>query len=140
MSAAVPAERLVLDVAGPVAVVPGRIAAWLCDEGGLDALRVRVRGQNAEVDQTLLAIRLTAERWREQRAALVAEQQRKLAEAGRESGPKVMSTATIADRLYVSDRAVRQWIATGRLRARRRGRRWEIARADFEEFKALRVA
>lgn len=144
MSDVVPPEHRVLGLDGPAVVVPGSVAAWLCDNAGLNAMRVRVLGRDAEVDATLMAIRMAAVTWKamkkKEHDARVAEQQRNSTEEPPDLKSKVMSTTAIADALYVSDRCVRLWITSGQLRARRRGRHWVIDRADFDEFRATRVA
>ena len=53
-----PAEQLVHP--GPIAVIDGQVCAILNRLLGLDKLRTEVRGQNPQLDQALLAIKLAA--------------------------------------------------------------------------------
>ncbi|MCA1709456.1 MAG: hypothetical protein LC808_41710 [Actinobacteria bacterium] len=67
--APVPAEHLVHGLDAPVVLVSGRVAAWLLSRARLDQYHRTHRGDDAEVDQTLLALR--SPRWVGGHATLV---------------------------------------------------------------------
>ena len=50
------------------------------------------------------------------------------------SGPRLLSVASVADRLEVSAKTVRRWIETGKLRIHRLGRCIRISEADLQDF------
>lgn len=54
-----------LGMAGPVVIVPGRIAAWLECHADLNSVRVNARGMDPEADAVRLAIRWAALAWRD---------------------------------------------------------------------------
>jgi len=60
MRMARPAEHLVHGINGPVVVIEGRVCVALNKLLGLDKIRGQIRGQNPDLDQALLAIRLAA--------------------------------------------------------------------------------
>ena len=50
------------------------------------------------------------------------------------SGPRLLSVASVADRLEVSTKTVRRWIETSALRVHRFGGCVRISEADLEDF------
>ena len=48
--------------------------------------------------------------------------------------PRLLSVATVADRLEVSVKSVRRWIETGKLKIHRLGRCVRISESDLREF------
>lgn len=130
-----PASAYVHGTAGPVAVVPGRIAAWLERYCNLGRLRVEERGADAEVDAVLTALAVAAAAWR---GSVSGTDARNLAEPAAES--KVMTTRDVADRLDVEPRTVTKAITEGRLKATKAGRQWLVDSEDLAHYLAARAA
>lgn len=122
----------------PVVVVPARVAAWL-NRRGLDALRAAARGVDVEVDSVLDALHLAGQQWR---TSAYAEASAEVAWPQAEVAPPLtsMSTGQAADRLGITERAVRMAITAGRLPAEMVDGRWQINRDDFEHYLAARAA
>jgi hypothetical protein len=59
-----PPEHYVHGLEGPGAWVPGRVAEWLNKYGGLNELRMRIRGADAEVDSVLVGLVVAGHGWR----------------------------------------------------------------------------
>jgi excisionase family DNA binding protein len=116
-----------------VVVVPARVASWL-NARGLNELRAASRGVDPNVDNVLSALALAGAQWL---ASVHGTTQRKAPEMA----PLCpwMTTAEVADLLYLSDRAVRMACKNGRLRADQIDGRWRISREDFEHFRAARA-
>lgn len=132
-----PAEHLVHK--GTVAVIDARVCSLLNKLVGLDKLRARVRGQDAQLDQALLAIRLAGVSYDESSCSgtRVAAQP--------EPGPRLQgqlnetfSTSTAATILHITDRAVRKAIVEKRLQATLLDGRYRITREDLSAFMADR--
>ena len=51
-----------------------------------------------------------------------------------EPAPRLLSVAAVADRLDVSTKTVRRWIAAGELRIHRLGRSVRIGETDLQKF------
>ena len=51
-----------------------------------------------------------------------------------DSSPRLLSAATVADRLEVSTKTIRRWIEAGALRVHRLGRCIRISEADLQDF------
>lgn len=129
-----PPSAYIHGVGSPSVVVPGRVAAWL-ESHGLNELRIVARGADAEVDNVLVAIRTAAMAWR---AAATGSKQAPEPEVTRES--KWYSTTEAAERLGITDRAVRLAIQEKRLHATNLDGRWRINTEDIEHFKAAKAA
>ncbi len=121
---------------GPVAIIPGRVAAWLVRYAEIRRLRVENRGVDREIDAALVALTVAAYKWR---ASRIGSQVEQAAEVAQRSTMR-LSSAEAAELLEVTDRAVRLAIQQGRLQAERVGRRWVIHREDLEHFRASRRA
>lgn len=130
-----PASAYVHGVGAPVVVVPGRVAALLDNLLDLTRLRVEVRGQDAELDAVLVALRVAAANWR---TTATGSPHPPAPEAATRS--TWLSTAQAADILGVTDRAVRLAITEHRLNAQQIDGRWRISREDLEHFRAARAA
>lgn len=50
------------------------------------------------------------------------------------STPRLLTVATVAERLQISEKTVRRWIDAGDLRSHRLGRCLRISEADLQEF------
>ena len=48
--------------------------------------------------------------------------------------PRLLTVATVADRLDISTKTVRRWIEAGALRIHRLGRAVRISEADLQQF------
>jgi excisionase family DNA binding protein len=122
-----PAEHLVFDGG---AFVDERVCA----------LRQRVRGQDAELDQTLLAIRLAGLRFSERSSTgtLCAPRPEPVSESTRQQLDNTVSTTTAAGLLGISDRAVRKAITEKRLPASSVEGRWRIDRHEVERYRLQR--
>ena len=120
-------------VDGAVAIVPGRVAAWLNQQLDLDRLRREIRGADPEVDHVLIALAVAASGWR---ASVFGTGPRNLPEP--ESRSTRLTTAEVANLLGLTDRAIRSACQSGRLPATRTGDRWSVSREDAEHYRAAR--
>lgn len=128
--------RFVHGEAGPVAIVPGRVAAWLAANAGLDRLRVEVRGVDAEVDAVLNALAVAAGAWR---TSAIGSREASSSEVGPSS--LWMTAAAAASELDITARAVTLAIAEGRLPGCEKvGRAWRIPREVVAHYLAARAA
>lgn len=132
-----PAEHYI-HADGSVVLVPAKVAHWL-GQRGLDALRVRARGEDAEVDSVLTALRLAALAYGASAdgsgngSALVVQ-----AEVA--APLEWMTTGQAADALRLTSRAVRLACEQGRLPAQQVDGRWRITRTDVHHYAANRAA
>ena len=134
-SLARPPAAYVHGVHAPVVIVPARIAAWLERHASLNEVRIRSRGADPEVDAVLAALRLAALTWR---TAVTGSTNAPEPELPPQS--KYYSTSEAAERLGITDRAVRLAIAQNRLNATNLHGRWRITPEDIAHFKAAKAA
>lgn len=124
---------------GPVAVVSGRTAAWLLAVADLARLRIAHRGMDAEIDNQLLAVTHVANAWRAATSATSADSGSALDELPEVApGSKSMTTRTAAERIGITDRAVRLACDEGRIPATRVNGRWQLERSAVEDFRSTR--
>lgn len=117
---------------GHVVIVPGRVAAWLERRAGLNTLRINNRGLDPEVDAVLGALHLGALVWRNSvDGTAPAEPAEPPAPC-----PQWLSTAQVASRLGITDRAVRKAIDRGAIPAENIEGRWFINREDLAHYQA----
>ncbi|MFJ5693316.1 helix-turn-helix domain-containing protein [Arthrobacter sp. NPDC093125] len=131
-----PATAYVHGVNGPVVVIPARVCAWLERHAKLNEVRIQERGADPEVDAVLVALRLAALTWRTTATGTPVA-------AKPEVAPDLnqwLSTGQAADRLGITDRAVRLAIQEQRLHATNVAGRWRITREDLEHFSAAKNA
>ena len=135
-----PAEHLLCGVNGPAVLVPCRVAAWLLSRAGLAKYHHTHRGDDPEVDQVLIALKLAALAWRERNAS--ADRVTRAAETAQQPAPSPqwLTTTTAARALGIGDRAVRKAIGAGRLRATWAGGQWWIDPEDVAHYRAQRQA
>jgi excisionase family DNA binding protein len=133
-----PAEHLVHGINGPVVIIDGAVCALLNRLLGLDKIRAQVRGKDAQLDQTLLAIRLAG-------VATESSAPGTGIAAQPEPGPRLQgqlnetfSTSTAATILNMTDRGVRKAITEKRLKATLLDGRHRITREDLSAFMADR--
>jgi excisionase family DNA binding protein len=108
-------------------VVPARIAAWLEQRAGLTTdSRIRVRDTDPAAYEVLMALHAAALDHRSGTGTKLAG-----AQPSRQESETWLTTTEAASLLGVTDRAVRKWIARGRLPATRHGGRWLINRAHL---------
>jgi excisionase family DNA binding protein len=131
-----PPEAYIHGVAAPIVILPARVAAWLERHAGLNDLRVRARGADPEVDSVLQALHRASLHWR---TTVTGSNQAPAPEAPTELN-QWLSTTQAADRLGITDRAVRLAIAEHRLPATSLNGRWRITREDIAHFKAAKAA
>lgn len=131
-----PPESFVHGVGGPVAIVPGRIAALLHDRFGLGRLRTEIRGQDAELDSVLVALGVAAGAWR----TSVTGRKEAVQPEPVAASDQWVTTTSAAGLLGITDRAVRLAIQDQRLPAENHQGRWRITRADVEHYRAARHA
>lgn len=131
-----PPEAYVHGVAAPIVILPARVAAWLERHAGLNDLRVRARGNDPEVDSVLQAMHRASLHWR---TAATGSNRAPEPEAPTELN-QWFSTTQAADRLGITDRAVRLAIAEHRLPATNLNGRWRITPEDIAHFKAAKAA
>ncbi len=90
--------------------------------------RVALRDTDAEAYQVLAALRIAALHY----GAGSANGTRSAgAQPGRQDLEQWLTTSEAAEMQGVTDRAIRKWIATGRLPAKRHAGRWLISRNDL---------
>ncbi len=128
-------KHYVHGIDGAVVIVPGRVAAWLTQQLGLDRLRSEVRGMDAQVDHVLIGLAVAASAWR---ASAYGTTPRNTPEP--EPKSSWLTTTEVADLLNLTDRAIRSACRSGRLHAERVGDRWQISREHFEHYRAARKA
>jgi hypothetical protein len=135
-----PAEYHVLGFDAPVVVVPGRVAAWLLSRAGLADYHRAHRGDDPEVDQVVIALKLAAHAWRERATGTGhGTREANIPPQGAPS-PTWVNTTTAARALGITSRAVVKAIAAGRLRAQWSAGRWWLDPADVEHYRARREA
>jgi excisionase family DNA binding protein len=124
-----------------VVLVSGRVAAWLLSRARLDEYHRVHRGDDAEVDQVVVALKLAALAWRE-RSVVGTDHGTRTADtpAQRAPSPDWLTTTAAARSLGIGTRAVRKAIGAGRLPATWAGGCWWIDPEDVEHFRARRAA
>lgn len=128
-----PAEAFVHGVDGsPVAVVPGRVAAWLVRRLQLDRVRAEIRGQDPEVDAVLVGLTVAGAAWRARTGSAAGTT---VAPTSEPAGEYPLSTKDAADRLGLSTRAVTKAAKAGRLGGHQRDGRWYFNPADIEIYR-----
>lgn len=130
-----PPEAYIHGVQAPIVIVPARVATWLERYAGLNDLRVRARGNDPEVDSVLHALHRAALHWR---TSVTGTNQAPAPEEAPQS--KWYSTTETAERLGITDRAVRLAIAQQRLGAINLNGRWRVTPEDIAHFKAAKTA
>lgn len=109
-------------------VVPARIAAWLEQRAGLTTdSRIRVRDTDPAAYEVLMALHVAALDHRSETGTNLAP-----AQPVRPESEKWFTTTEAASLVGVTDRAIRNWCASGRLPATRRGGRWLINAANVK--------
>lgn len=129
-----PPESYIHGVAAPIVILPARVAAWLERHAGLNDLRIRNRGIDPEVDSVLQALHRASLHWR---TTVAGSNQAREPEVATQSN---YSTTEAAERLGITDRAVRLAIAEQRLAATDDNGRWRITPEDIAHFKAAKAA
>lgn len=130
-----PPESYLHGLAGPVVVVPARVATWLLRRAGLADYHREHRGVDPEVDAVLVALRVADQAWR---ASVGTDPGTDTDGAG--LGPAGwLSTAQAGRRLGITDRAVRKAIASGRLPAQWIGGVHALDPEDLEHYRARRA-
>lgn len=131
-----PPTAYVHGVDAPVVVIPARVCAWLERHASLNEVRIRERGADPEVDAVLVAVRLAALTWRTTATGTPV--------AAKPEAPTDLnqwfSTGQAADRLGITDRAVRLAIQEQRLHATNVAGRWRISKEDLQHFSAAKNA
>lgn len=120
-----------------VVIVPAVVASWLDRKMNFRSLSTSVRGQNVEFSSVFAAMNLAALNWRS--ASADGSERRKSSEVESPSD-EWMTTRAVADALDLTTRAVTDAIAGDRLAAMKIGRQWQVARTDFELYRAQRAA
>lgn len=152
-----PLESYVQGIEGPVACVPGRVAAWLHLHTNLNDLRLSAQGVDPEVYATLTALAIVAAKWRQALGLGSPNGTRRGngAEPGSESdlpgtgtvghagAPQCpapdLTTSQAADLLDMTTRGARKAAAEGRLPGRLHAGRWLIDREGAEQYRAARL-
>ena len=108
-------------------IVPPRIARWLETKAKVTAdWRDRLRDTDLEAHEVMVALHWAALRHRSGIGTKPVVGQSGIAESN-----LWLSTAEAAREMRVSDRCIRKWCSTGRLRATMSGARWLINRNDL---------
>jgi excisionase family DNA binding protein len=133
-----PAEHLVHGIHGPVVVIDGRICALL-NRLGLDKIRGEVRGQDAQLDQTLLAIRLAGNSSAESSSAgPVSAPQEEPVSQSKSQLNDTLSTSEAAAILHLTRRAISKECKQKHLPATLVGGRYRITHQDLAAYMADR--
>jgi excisionase family DNA binding protein len=127
------ASELVVGVHGPEVIVSARSAAFLLRYADLDRYHVLHRGEDAEIDQTLVALKTAALIWRN---AATGTKNAPTAELGAQY--EWFSTSQAAAALAMTDRAIRKAIRENRLKATSIGRAYRINREQLAHFRENR--
>ncbi|MDT5012794.1 MAG: hypothetical protein QOH57_4411 [Mycobacterium sp.] len=139
--AIVPAEHLVVGLDGAGVLVSGSVCALLHRLLDLDRVRTQVRGQNPQLDQTLLAMRLAAIAATESSSTgTISAPQPEPVPSSKYQPGETVGTTTAAMILNMTDRAVRKAIAENRLRATQVDGRYRINRGDILAYQANRAS
>jgi excisionase family DNA binding protein len=125
------ARELIHGADGPVVVITGRVAAWMLRFAGLEQYHAEHRGQDPEIDQALIAMKVVALSWRTS-----ATGTRNAAAPELDAQSVWLSTKQAADALAMTDRAIRKAIRENRLKATTVGRAYRINREQLAHFKA----
>lgn len=125
------ARELIHGTNGPVVIVSGRVAAWMLRYAELEHYHADYRGLDAEIDQTLIALKVAALSWRSSATGM-----RDAAIPELSPGLQWLSTKQAADALAMTDRAIRKAIRENRLQATTIGRAYRINREQLAHFKA----
>lgn len=117
-------------------VVPRAVAEWLHNQVAvLPEKRLMLRERDPEKYEVLLALRLSgmsdAGHW-PATSDLGSEIAKSDAPTQDSEEAQWLTTRAAGDLAGVTDRAIRDWIATQRLPARRHGHTWRIRRADLQ--------
>jgi excisionase family DNA binding protein len=133
------AEQMVHGLDGPCAVLPGRACAALNRLLELDKVRIQIRGQDAQLDQALMAIKLAATAFAGSgTGTFVAPQPEPMARSGQQLKDTV-GTTTAATILGMTDRAIRKAINEKRLPATKDDSgHHRISRNDLANYLATR--
>jgi excisionase family DNA binding protein len=124
---------------GRTVVVPHRVAWQLVERAGLGSYATETRGRDEEVDNVLMALRIAARVWEQDCTSATSGS--RLAEVAEVPAPSgLMSTKQAADRLDITDRAVRLACRQGRLPALREGRSYRIDPAHLEHYRTQRAS
>lgn len=124
------ASSLVVAADGPEVLVSGRVAAYLLRHAGLDQWRREHRGEDPEVDNTLVALTVVALKWR---GSATGTQQAARPELNPQS--EWLSTSQAATQLGITDAGVRKAIRERRLDANQIGRSYRINLEQLAHFK-----
>ncbi|MEG8035381.1 helix-turn-helix domain-containing protein [Sphingomonas sp. LR61] len=125
------ARELVHGTDGPVVLISARAAAWLIRYAELERYHEVHRGEDAEIDQTLIALKVAALSWRNTATGTKSAATPELA-----AQSEWLSTKQAADALAMTDRAIRKAIRENRLKATTVGRAYRINREQLAHFKA----
>lgn len=116
-----------------IVIVPARVAAWIASRTELRGARISARGDDPEVYAVLAALHRAALTWRTSATGSPTPPPPEVT-----TPSKWMSTSQAAQRLGVTDRAIRNAISSGRLPAQSVDGRWRITREDIEHYRAAR--
>ena len=119
---------------GAVAVLPGYVCWLLNNAAGLDKLRTQVRGQNPDLDQGLMAIRLAGLAYESSCTGTKPAPQPEPMSKSHQPTTETYGTSTAATILGISDRAVRKAIAEKRLHATRLDGRYRMTQQDLATY------
>jgi excisionase family DNA binding protein len=132
-----PAEQLVHP--GPVAVIPGQICAKLDKLLRLRKVHGQIRGQDAELDQALVAIRLAGSAYRQSASVgTVSTPQEEPVSQSKSQLNDTLGTTEAANLLHMTRRAVSKECKQKRLPATFVGGRYRITHQDLAEYMAER--
>lgn len=136
----IPAEHLVHGLDAPVVLVSGRVAAWLLSRARLNEYHRAHRGDDPEVDQVLVALKLAALAWRERIVGTDCGTDRASSSPQAAPSPEWLTTTATARLLGITSRAVVKAISAGRLPAQWFAGCWWIDPEDVAHYRSRRGA
>lgn len=116
---------------GPVVIVSGRVAAWLLTRADLANHHRAHRGDDPEVDQTLVALKLAAYSWQ---AGMTGDGHRPAPTPDTGTECPLMTTQQAADKYGTTSRSIRRRIHAQQLPAVRVGHQWLIPASALDRY------
>lgn len=114
--------------------VSARAAAYLLRYAGLDAFRINHRGDDPEIDATLVAMTIVALQWRSD-----ATGTKEAARPELDRTSEWLSTRQVATQLHISESGVRKAIRERRLDAESVAGRYRVNREQLAHFTQRRT-
>jgi hypothetical protein len=124
-----PAEHYI-HAGGGVVIVPARVCEFLLRVGEFDDYTQQFRGADAEFDNVLTAIRVSAANWRAHREGTNRTRQEEPAPHS-----QWLTAPQVATQLGMTDRGARKACAEGRIEAELVKGRWRVSREALQRYR-----